>query len=183
MSCTVVVRPSVTRVRVIVSPQGPPGPQGPGDLVGPAGATDNAVALFDGATGKLLQDSNAILASDRLTGVKTITFAEYDNGSSGATKTITADNGQKQKLLVTDDCLLTVVRPTLGEGAFRLRLIMDAVGGHAVTWASKMTPGTDAVLSALTANQYTIAAIDFDDDNHVNIQIPKDASDNALPFT
>lgn len=183
MSCTVIVRPAVTRVRVTVNPQGPPGPQGPGDLVGPASSTDNAVALYDGTTGKLLQDSNAILASDKLTGIKTITFAEHDNGDSGATKTVSADNGQKQKLRLTADCAITAVRPTLGEGAFRLRLIMDGVGGHTTTWVGGKFPGTPANTSALTANQYTLAAIDFDDDNNTNIQIPKDSSDNALPFT
>lgn len=34
-----------------------------GDVTGPAGATPDAVALFDGATGKLLKDSGAPLAS------------------------------------------------------------------------------------------------------------------------
>lgn len=32
-------------------------PAGAGDVVGPASSTDNAVAIFDGATGKLLQES------------------------------------------------------------------------------------------------------------------------------
>ncbi|TAN65278.1 MAG: hypothetical protein EPN20_07695 [Magnetospirillum sp.] len=41
--------------------QGPQGPQGSpgagsGDVVGPAGATANAIAMFDGVTGKLLKD-------------------------------------------------------------------------------------------------------------------------------
>src|SRR5574341_155967 len=33
-----------------------------GDVVGPASSTDNALARFDGATGKLLQNSNATLS-------------------------------------------------------------------------------------------------------------------------
>lgn len=33
-----------------------------GNMVGPASSTDNAVARFDGTTGKLLQDSSAILS-------------------------------------------------------------------------------------------------------------------------
>ena len=40
-----------------------------GDVVGPAGATDNALARFDGATGKLLQDSGVILLDANLLGV------------------------------------------------------------------------------------------------------------------
>jgi hypothetical protein len=35
---------------------------GSGDVVGPAGATDGAIALFDTATGKLLKDSGVTLA-------------------------------------------------------------------------------------------------------------------------
>lgn len=35
-----------------------------GDLVGPASATDNAVARFDGTTGKLVQNSSGVTISD-----------------------------------------------------------------------------------------------------------------------
>lgn len=37
------------------------GGAGSGDVIGPAGATDNAVARFDGATGKLLQNSGVTI--------------------------------------------------------------------------------------------------------------------------
>jgi hypothetical protein len=42
---------------------------GGGDVVGPASATDNAIARYDGATGKLLQNSNATIDD---TGVLTL---------------------------------------------------------------------------------------------------------------
>ena len=35
-----------------------------GDVVGPATSTDEAIARFDGATGKLLQDSNVLINDD-----------------------------------------------------------------------------------------------------------------------
>lgn len=38
------------------------GGAGSGDVVGPGSSTDNAVVRFDGATGKLIQNSNAILS-------------------------------------------------------------------------------------------------------------------------
>lgn len=38
-------------------------PAGSGDVVGPSGATDSAVALFDGTTGKLLKDSTIKLVT------------------------------------------------------------------------------------------------------------------------
>lgn len=48
---------------------------GSGDVVGPAGATDNALAVFDGATGQLLQDSEVTLASGVLAPATTDTVA------------------------------------------------------------------------------------------------------------
>jgi hypothetical protein len=41
---------------------GPVGPVGPGDVNGPASATDNALARFDGTTGKLIQNSVGVLS-------------------------------------------------------------------------------------------------------------------------
>lgn len=43
---------------------------GTGDVVGPASSTDNAIARFDGTTGKLIQNSSATLSD---TGVLTVT--------------------------------------------------------------------------------------------------------------
>lgn len=42
----------------------PGGGGGSGDVVGPASATDNAIARFDSTTGKLIQNSGATLADD-----------------------------------------------------------------------------------------------------------------------
>lgn len=48
-----------------------------GDVVGPAGATDNALARYDGATGKLLQDS--LIIADDVGAVSGITQLDVDN--------------------------------------------------------------------------------------------------------
>ena len=40
------------------------GGSGSGDVVGPASATDNAIARYDGTTGKLIQNSSATIADD-----------------------------------------------------------------------------------------------------------------------
>jgi hypothetical protein len=45
---------------------------GTGDVVGPAGATDSAVALFDTATGKLLKNSVMIVTGSVVTGITEI---------------------------------------------------------------------------------------------------------------
>ena len=56
-----------------------------GDLVGPASATDNAVARFDATTGKLLQNSGVTISdTSDIAGAKTIAL----NGSSAGTLTI-----------------------------------------------------------------------------------------------
>jgi len=51
-------------------------PGGSGDVVGPASSTDNAVARFDGTTGKLLQNSAVLIAdtTGNITGPQTISI-------------------------------------------------------------------------------------------------------------
>jgi hypothetical protein len=53
---------------------GPPGPMGDGDVDGPASSTDNAVARFDGTTGKLIQNSVVTIADStgNMAGVGTL---------------------------------------------------------------------------------------------------------------
>jgi hypothetical protein len=54
---------------------------GSGDVVGPASATDNAVARFDGATGKLIKDSVVIVTDLGLvSGVAKLTIASDNLG-------------------------------------------------------------------------------------------------------
>lgn len=52
-----------------------------GDVVGPSSATDNAVALFDGTTGKLIKDSGVLLSS--LGGVVAVKATLYATAGSG----------------------------------------------------------------------------------------------------
>lgn len=53
---------------------------GSGDVVGPASATDNAVARFDSTTGKLIQNSIvAISDAGAITGVASITMTASDS--------------------------------------------------------------------------------------------------------
>jgi hypothetical protein len=84
-----------------VGPQGPAGPTGPqgpagsgggGDVVGPASATDNAIARFDGTTGKLVQ--NSLVAVDDSGNVYRILAVA--NG-------MYPQNGQLNFICLTDD--------------------------------------------------------------------------------
>lgn len=61
---------------------GPPGPQGLGDVDGPASATDNAVARFDGTTGKLIQNSNVTIDdTGNIAGVGTLAVTDLTDSS------------------------------------------------------------------------------------------------------
>jgi hypothetical protein len=58
----------------------PPGGGGGGDTVGPASSTDNAIARFDGTTGKLLQNSSATISDS---GLLTATSARVTSLNTG----------------------------------------------------------------------------------------------------
>lgn len=63
---------------------------GTGDVVGPGSATDNAIVLFDGTTGKLIKDSGILLSAkqDTLTDVN---FGTFEVGLTGKTTPLDAD--------------------------------------------------------------------------------------------
>lgn len=67
-------------------PYGPAGGGGggAGDVVGPASSVDNAVALFDGVTGKLLQESPVIIdpATGNTSGINTLAINSLLNISA-----------------------------------------------------------------------------------------------------
>lgn len=63
---------------------------GTGDVDGPASSTDNAIVRFDGATGKLIQNSSAILSDSPLTGTGSGVFLDLSyavNMSGGGAAT------------------------------------------------------------------------------------------------
>ena len=55
---------------------------GSGDVVGPAAATDNAIARFDTATGKLLQDTSGVTIDDSFNVVSSGSFSTKSAGGS-----------------------------------------------------------------------------------------------------
>jgi hypothetical protein len=67
------------------------GTAGSGDVVGPASATDNAIARFDSTTGKLIQNS-AVTVSDTgaMAGVLSITDPNFIDFNTGYTTPVTA---------------------------------------------------------------------------------------------
>lgn len=70
----------------------PPG-TATGDVVGPASSTDNAIARYDGTTGKLIQNSDVIV-SDKIS--STTTISVIDNIVVSATGTALLQSGGNQ---------------------------------------------------------------------------------------
>jgi len=90
--------------------------------------------------GKLGTSNSNVAAS----GLKTVGFnAEYDNGNSGTTKTVTLANGQKQKLTLTGNLTLTIDFTGCTVGDYQIRLIQDATGSR-----------TLAAISGLSASRW-----------------------------
>jgi len=69
-----------------------------GDVVGPGGSADNSVVRFDGATGKLVQGSNWLLAD---TGEVSLGPTKYITFPNPTTQTLGADAGNNLGLLDT----------------------------------------------------------------------------------
>jgi hypothetical protein len=75
-----------------------------GDVVGPASATDNAIARFDTTTGKLLQNSNITLDdSGNLSNVNAITFDTTPSTPPTTTGSMYWDAGNKTPSLILDN--------------------------------------------------------------------------------
>lgn len=100
-----------------------------GDVVGPASATDNAVARFDGTTGKLIQNSVVIIAdtTGNMTGVGTIN-----------TLTLPASNfvGLTDSQVLTNKTLTT---PTIASFTNAQHNHTNAAGGGQLTDAALST--------------------------------------------
>lgn len=75
--------------------------------------------------------------------------ALYDNGDSGAAKTIDWNNGIHQKIRMTDDCTFTFTAPTSWIGDLTLRCLEDGTGSRVATWPATVhgEGDSDPVLS------------------------------------
>ncbi len=118
-------------------------PAGSGDVVGPASATDNALVIFDGATGKLLKNSVIIYATGSLSGVVDIA----NSGTIVSTGAITS----KASLILEDP----------GAGTNTMTFVAGTVSSsYSITWPTAVAAANNSVLVSSTggAITYVVAA-------------------------
>lgn len=138
-------------------------PSGSGDVVGPASATDNAVARFDLTTGKLIQNSAVIIAdtTGAITGPHAVTVGVTGSatgtllmkGLTSGTVTIqTADiAGTYTLTLPIDDGTASQYLQTNGSGVLSWQTVSAAAGG-ANTQVQYNNAGAIAGITGATSN-------------------------------
>jgi hypothetical protein len=97
-----------------------------GDVVGPASATDNVLALYDGATGKLLKNST-ITASGVAGSVGFIGAPQQSGGASAYTAAL---SDQGKHIVFTSGSTATLTIPTNASVAFPIGTVILVVNDN-----------------------------------------------------
>lgn len=141
---------------------------GTGDVVGPASATDNAVARFDLTTGKLIQNSGITIAdgaSGTLSGTNTgdVTLdASVTDVFNLTGQALSADDPGADRILFWDDSAGKVTHLTAGTGLTISDTTLSASGGaggakHAIV-SSDVAITDNATLQNITGLSFSVAA-------------------------
>jgi len=114
------------------------------NVAGAVSATHAQLSYVTGVTSAIQTqlDAKALIngANAAIYGYKTVGFyAEYNNGNSGASKTITLANGQKQKITLTANTTLTIDFTGCTVGDYQIRLIQDATGSRTLAAVSGLS--------------------------------------------
>lgn len=145
---------------------------GSGDVVGPASATDNAIARFDTTTGKLIQNSGVTINdTDQVAAMETATFKpEHDNGNQGASWTLNWNNGQKQRVTLTASTTTLTITAPPGPGNFLLKVIQGGVGNFGITWpAGVLWPNGNAPNFTNASGSEDIVTFYYDGTNYYGV--------------
>lgn len=139
---------------------------GSGDVTGPASATNRAIAIYNGTTGKVIQNSGVTIdASDNVSGVNSLTL----------TNPLTVANGGTGTTSLTDGGIL------LGSGTAGVTVTAQPADGELLIGST----GNDPVLSTLTAGANisivnASGSITISSTSGGDVVGPASATDNAL---
>lgn len=93
-------------------------------------------------------------------------YAEYDNGNSGASVTIDWNNGQKQKITLTDNCGISFIAPS-GPCNLILKVVQDESGRRGVAWPIDVKwPCGNTPMLAAAENAINIVSFYWDGENY-----------------
>ena len=145
---------------------------GTGDVVGPGSATDNAVARFDGTTGKLIQNSGVVIDdTNNITGIATLDIGNTDTTISRSAAGIIAVEGVAVPTISSTDTLSnkTLTAPKFADLGF----IADANGNEMVIFDTVASAVNEVTLAnAATGNSPTLSATGSDSNININL-VPK----------
>ena len=157
-------------------------PGGTGDVVGPAGATEGSIPLFDGATGKLLGEAAMVV-----TGAGTMDVA-YDISLTGPAGTIdgrdpSADgtklDGVEAGAQVTNFTRVSAALAAASAGVTFNAVALTSIGSIAVA-QPVATSGSPTALSVVGAAHTTMTASAEDVGVNLNMSATKQWATGAL---
>lgn len=125
-----------------------------GDVVGPASATADRIAVFNGATGKLIKDGGLTIANLYFDSVTAATI-------SAGTVTLNCNGGRVRNFTVSMTANATLAVSNLATAGrvteFEVRITQDATGSRTLTLPAsfKALGGSDTAISA-APNSVTI---------------------------
>lgn len=124
------------------------------DLVsGPASATDNAIARFDGTSGKLVQNTGVTIDDNNK--MKFVTsYSDIVTVSDGSIITFNLNSSNVQQTTLGGNRTLAVSNVSVGQ-RFMIKLKQDGTGSRTVTWFSGIKwPGNTVPTLTTTANYW-----------------------------
>lgn len=117
---------------------------GSGDVTGPGSSTDNAIARFDGATGKTIQNSGVLIDdSNNMTVPGNVIVqgqagsALHDIGTTSGTITPDLDNANVQKVTLSGNATLANPTNPVSGHTYVIKVAQNGTGGFTLAFGSK----------------------------------------------
>ena len=138
-----------------------------GDVVGPASATDNAIVRFDGATGKLVQNSVVTIADSTgdISGVGTLNATTLDATNIEVTNIKAKDGTAAASIADSTGVISVTANPVLSGGTANGVLYLNAskvaTSGSALTFdgTGKLGVGTTTPVAGVSAGFEAVGEI------------------------